>query len=317
MGLLSNSKLSPADIGLSIKSTWVLKGWSPLLLYPINLLENHCQPLFQHYNLFKFLYSSSSIFNKHICNFFFFSFQKNSNSFSYSHPSLQTRFLCLSQLEMANSQRDTLSAGNARFNRMPSNMSASNGECPRPRQPMAPSAPPVQRSQPTWAANTWAANPFPGRAYHQLPTPNANFAQSASSPSHVQGARRPNTNRPTYALPPPIDLWDCCNCGHTNLPANCPEMCGDCPHKRCSQCHPTSDVHMPSTVGRRAFEPDESLSRHHSWSEAVTKMLVIYIRGRRGVFRIGCFPPPRSTSIVSTAGYLGIGSAPWGEKDVG
>lgn len=198
---------------------------------------------------------------------------------------------------MANFKRDTLSAGNARSNRMPSNMPAPNGEYPRPRQPMAPSAPPVQVSHPAWAAN-----PFPGRAYHQLPTPNANFAQSASSPSHVQGARRPNTNRHTYALPPPIDLWDCCHCGHTNLTAHCPVLCGDCQHQKCSQCGPTPDQHMPSTVRKRGFELDESLSRHHSWSEAVTKMLAVCIRG---VFRTGFFSP-RSDQRVSTAGDLAL-----------
>lgn len=208
---------------------------------------------------------------------------------------------------MANSQRDTPSACNARSNGMPCNMSASNGEYPRPRQPMAPSAPPVQFSHPTWAAN-----PFPGGAYHQLPTPNANFAQSASSPSHVQSARRPNTNRPTYALPPPIDLWDCCRCGHTNFQAHCPVLCGNCPHKKCTQCTPTPDRHMPSTVRRRGFELDESLSRHHSWSEAVTKMLVVCIRGDISNWLFF----PRSHQSVYRWRF-GLGSAPWGKKDVG
>ena len=42
--------------------------------------------------------------------------------------------------------------------------------------------------------------------YPQLPTPNATVAQSASSPSQVQGPR-PNTNRPNYAL----TLCQCCS----------------------------------------------------------------------------------------------------------
>lgn len=161
---------------------------------------------------------------------------------------------------MANSKRDTLSTGNARSNRIPINMSALKGEYPQPGHPIAPSAPPVQISH-----APWPANPFPGRLYHQLPTtPNANFAQTASSPSHVQGTRRPYTNRPKYARPPPIDLWDCCKCGHTNYPAHCPVMCGRCPHQKCRQCTPTPDQHMPWIVRRRGVELDESLSRHHS-----------------------------------------------------
>lgn len=162
-------------------------------------------------------------------------YQKSRNSFSYSY---------LSQLEMANPKRDIISADNALSNRMPSNISASNGNYPRPLQPMAPSAPPIHYSHPTWAANL-----FPGRAYYQqLPAPNANFARSASSPSHVHGARRPNTNRPNYTHPAPINLWNCCQCNHPNHPENCPVLCGLCPHNRCLACPPTPDRHMPSTV---------------------------------------------------------------------
>lgn len=154
---------------------------------------------------------------------------------------------------MANSKRDTLSTGHARSNRIPSDMSASKGEYAKPRQPMAPAAPPVQIS-----------HPFSGRAYHQLPTTlNANCAQTASSPSHVQDTRCPNTIRPKYDPPPPIDLWDCCHCGHTNFPVHCPVLCGGCQHQKCSRCTPTPDRHMPLTVRRRGVELVESLSRHH------------------------------------------------------
>lgn len=154
---------------------------------------------------------------------------------------------------MANSKRDTLSTGHARSNRIPSDMSASKGEYAKPRQPMAPAAPPVQISHPS-----------SGSAYHQLPTTlNANCAQTASSPSHVQDTRCPNTIRPKYAPPPPIDLWDCCHCGHTNFPVHCPVLCGGCQHQKCPRCTPTPDQHMPLTVRRRGVELVESLPRHH------------------------------------------------------
>lgn len=170
---------------------------------------------------------------------------------------------------MANSNRDTLSTGNARCDRIPSNMSALKGEYTQPRHTMSPSTPPVQISRPLWPTI-----PFPGRLCPQLPiTPNANFAQTASSPSHVQDTRRPNTNRPKYALPPPINLWDCCMCGHTNFPAHSPVLCGDCPHQKCEVCKPTPADLLPSTIRKRGLELDDSLSRHHSWPEAVTEIL--------------------------------------------
>lgn len=208
---------------------------------------------------------------------------------------------------MANSKCDTPSADNTLSYRMPSNMSASNGNCPRPRQPVAPSAPLIQSSHPTWAANRSS-----GRAYHQLPTPNADFAQSASSPSHLQGARRPNANRPKYAHPDPISFWNCCYCFYANHPNNCPEMCANCEHKKCYSCTLTDQRHMPSIGWRQGFGLDASLIWHHSPSEALTKMEVVSIWG--WLFRIGSLSPSHHRVY---RWRFGLGSPSWGEKDVG
>lgn len=132
---------------------------------------------------------------------------------------------------MPDRKRDTLSADRALPHRMYSYISAPDANHPRPWQPMAPSAPPTQSPRPTWAVN-----PSSSGAYHQRPTSNANVAQSASSPSQVLGSRRPETNRPFYANPDPINFWKCCDCGHENHPKNCPDLCAMCPHRKCDWC---------------------------------------------------------------------------------
>lgn len=134
---------------------------------------------------------------------------------------------------MADSKRDTLSADRALFHFTSSYISASNGNYPRPWQPIAPCAPPTQFPLPTWTGN-----PSSCGAYHQLPKPDANVAQSASSPSQVQGPRRPN-----YAHPSPIDYWKCCHCKYYNHPDNCPVLCVNCSHKKCYNCSNSSSAH--------------------------------------------------------------------------
>lgn len=132
---------------------------------------------------------------------------------------------------MSDRKRNTLSADRALPHRISSYISAPDANHPRPRQPMAPSAPPTQSPRPTWAGN-----PCSSGAYHQLPTPNANVAHSASSSTQVPGPRRPKTNGPKFHNPTPIRFWRCCHCKYNNHPQNCPELCLNCPHMKCPYC---------------------------------------------------------------------------------
>ena len=157
---------------------------------------------------------------------------------------------------MPDRKHDTLSADRALHHRMSSYISAPDANHPRPRQPMAPSTTPTQSPCPTWAGN-----PSSSGAYHQLPTSNANVAQSASSPSQVPGPRRPKTNRPFYHNPEPINYWKCCRCEYENHPANCPVLCADCPHRKCSGCRENVDGALGLGFEGNGFGLDESLPR--------------------------------------------------------
>jgi hypothetical protein len=71
---------------------------------------------------------------------------------------------------------------------------------------------------------------------HPLPATHCSHTEEEPR-EFCYNARDCNSNNPTTSLPYVLtNWWICCLNGHPNNPNLSPELCSQCPHKRCSRC---------------------------------------------------------------------------------